>query len=278
MTACLVCGSDGMVAYSTKGAWTYRRCESCGLLTLDPIPTAEQIEAHYRTNFERGNYALALRYMPFYRRVYEQVAGWIAPRPGERLLDVGTFTGVLLEILAARGADVYGVELQEEAVAIANERLGGRVFRTDLHGAGFPSGPYDIVSMIGLIEHVVEPREMVRRAHELLRPAGRLYLQTPDAGSAIARAMRSAWPPLAPIEHVNLFSARSLRTLLGQEGFVDVRIRRHVKLLPFSFVHAQLASFGGPRWQRVTAPLNRILGDTRLPFYGGEIFVSAVRR
>jgi 2-polyprenyl-3-methyl-5-hydroxy-6-metoxy-1,4-benzoquinol methylase len=274
--ACLVCGGEQGHAGFRKGRFTYRRCSRCGLLSSSPLPSAREIEEHYRGKLAAGNYAVALRYRDRYRPVHEGIADWMGARAGDRVLDVGTFTGGLVEVLVDRGVDAYGVELQEEAVAVANEVVGGRVFRADIEGTAFPEGPYDVVSMIALIEHVPDPRQMIRRARELLVPAGRLYLETPNAGSLPARAARAHWPPLVPVEHIHLFSARALRLLLVQEGFAEVRVKPHVKWLPVSFVHEQLATFGGRRWQQAAAPFRRLLGETRLPFYVGEMLVSAV--
>jgi SAM-dependent methyltransferase len=275
---CVVCGNTELALGPRKGTWTYLRCTDCGLLALDPIPTADQITTHYRAKFEQGNYELVRRFAPEYRHVHEQLANWTKVASGERVLDVGCFTGDLLQILAARGADVYGLELQTEAVAIANEQLGDhRVFQADVLGADFPPGPYDVVTMMAVIEHVLEPRAMIQRARELLAPGGRLHLETPNSDSMAARVMRGAWPPLAPIEHIYLFGARAMRTLLQQSGFRDVRVGLHVKRLPVSYVYEQLANFGGPRWQRAAAPAKRLLGRARLPFYVGEMLVWARR-
>ena len=276
MPSCPVCGADAVAGYQ-KGAWWYRTCPTCGTLVSDPLPGDHQIEAHYREKFERGNYELVRRYAPQYQRVHQQLASWVDVRPGERVLDVGCFTGDLLQILASRGANVHGLELQPEAVAIATERIGPRVYQADVHGETFPPGPYDVITMMGLIEHVLDPRSFVRRAHQLLSPGGRLYLQTPNARSWVARLMVGRWPPLAPIEHVYLLSAASMRMLLEREGFADVRTRAHVKKLPGGYVYEQFANFGGSGWQRLAKPL-RAVGRVSLPFYGGEMFVSAHKR
>jgi SAM-dependent methyltransferase len=254
----------------------YRSCTHCGTVFSDPSPTEDEIEAHYRSKFESGNYELVRRFALQYRRVHLQLADWIGSVSGKRVLDVGCFTGELLEILAERGADVYGLELQPEAVAIANERLDGRVFQADVLSTSFPPGPYDVITMMGLIEHVLEPRRLVRRAHDLLSPGGRLYLETPNAASSPARVLRGRWPPLAPIEHIHLFSDSSLAHLLTDEGFEQVQTRAHVKRLPSVYVYEQLANFGGRGWQRAATPL-RLLGEATLPFYVGEMLVSARR-
>jgi SAM-dependent methyltransferase len=274
--ACPTCRTEAVGGYHNAG-WWYRRCPRCRTLISDPLPDDPEIEAHYRAKFDAGNYELVRRYAPQYRRVHEQLAGWVEVRDGDRVLDVGCFTGDLLQVLAGRGADVYGLELQSQAVEIARYTLGDRVYQADLHGEAFPPGPYAVITMMALIEHVLDPRAFIRRAQELLAPGGRLYLETPNASSRLARAMRGCWPPLAPVEHIHLFSAAGIRMLLEQEGFADVRIRAHVKPLPGAYVYEQLANFGGPGWQRAAAPL-RAVGGVSFPFYVGEMFVSTRRR
>jgi SAM-dependent methyltransferase len=272
---CIICGAacNGKLR---KGEWSYLRCSRCGLLSSDPIPSHQQIELHYRTKFQKGNYEAARRYATPYLRIYEQIATWVAPKHGERILDVGCFTGDLMARLAARGADVYGLELQPEAVEIAQEKMPGRVFKADVDGSAFPEGPYDTIMMSGVIEHVIDPAKFVSRAHSLLVPNGRLLLQTPDASSVLALIMRSHWPPLAPIEHIHLFSRSAMRKLLHSSGFSDVQFRIHIKTLPVGYVYENLSNFG-PEWKRFLRPLHLLLGDTALPFYGGEMLISAVR-
>jgi 2-polyprenyl-3-methyl-5-hydroxy-6-metoxy-1,4-benzoquinol methylase len=273
---CPVCGKPELQPRLRKGSWIYLRCEHCRLLALHPLPTPAQINSHYRSKFAHGNYELIQRYAPEYQRVHEGIANLIEIDDGERVLDVGCFTGDLLQVLAARGADVYGLELQPEAVEIANKQLREeRVFQADVVSSEFPPGPYDVITMMGLIEHVLEPRTLIKSARKLLSSGGRLYLQTPNSDSVLARVMGSIWPPLAPIEHIYLFGARAMRALLQQEGFGKVRVRPHIKRLPVAYVYEQFANFGGPGWQLAAAPARRLLGGTRLPFYGGEMFVSA---
>jgi 2-polyprenyl-3-methyl-5-hydroxy-6-metoxy-1,4-benzoquinol methylase len=272
---CIVCRETQEGPSIRKGQWSYLRCTSCGLLSSSPIPSSRQIEDHYREKFHVGNYETLRRYASQYRHVYEQMANWVAPKQGERMLDVGCFTGDLIDVLRGRGADAYGLELQPEAVQIAQERMPGRVFQADVHGSMFPAGPYDTITMMGLIEHVVDPVNFIRRARSLLTPNGRLLLQTPDASSLLARAMRSHWPPLAPIEHIHLFTRASMRKLLHDFGFSNLKFRAHVKTLPVGYIYENLNNFG-PEWRWAFRPVHALLGDLALPFYGGEMLVSAM--
>ncbi len=53
---------------------------------------------------------------------------------GNSVLDIGCFTGEFLELLQDKGADVFGLELQTEAVDIANQKLPGKVYEADFFG------------------------------------------------------------------------------------------------------------------------------------------------
>ena len=276
MSECIVCHS-GQYSALQKGTWTYRRCRECGLVSSDPIPSDAQIHAHYKAKFLAGNYSTARRYTRQYRRVHSQIANFVAARPRDRLLDVGCFTGDLLALLASQGVDCYGLELQPEAVAIANQLLPDRIYQADVHGSAFPPGPYDVITMMGLIEHVQDPAAFLRRAYSLLRPNGRLCLQTPDASSIVARITGGMWPPLAPVEHIHLFSRNAMKRMLADCGFSDVRIKAHVKTLPVGFVYEMLAHFGGPALQAAFKPVRFVFGDAPLPFYVGEMLIEARR-
>ena len=281
-STCIVCRAS-QHEHVRAGVFSYARCERCKLVSSVPLPTEAEIVAHYARKFGDGNYELIRRFAPQYRRVYRQfveiLARMVDLRNGPRVLDVGCFTGDLLVMLRERGADVYGLELQREAVEIAARALPGRIFRADVAGSSFPPGPFDVVVASGLIEHVTDPVALLRRLHDLLRPGGVLLIETPDSGSAPAHVLGRYWPPYAPIEHIHLFSKRSLlRALAG--SFVDVRVRPHWKHLPVEYVYEMMANFG-PALRRVVAPLYEVLpGFARraaLPFYVGEMIVTARR-
>jgi 2-polyprenyl-3-methyl-5-hydroxy-6-metoxy-1,4-benzoquinol methylase len=259
----------------------YYRCAACGLVSTYPLPDASAIEAHYARKFASGNYELRRRYEQPYRAVNEQYLELLKKRvlkPNPSILDVGCFTGDFLELLNQNGWDVCGVELQPEAVEIANARLPGRVFQTDLYGGNFPRRHFDVVSLLGLIEHVADPMRMLFRCVELLAPGGVLLIQTPDSGSLLARGMRQFWPPYAPVEHIHLFSRRAIKKALSQVGLGNIRVLRHVKKLPIAYVYEMLQNFG-PEFYRLFGPFFAILPpflrNISLPFYVGEMLVIA---
>ncbi|MBU0548514.1 MAG: class I SAM-dependent methyltransferase, partial [Candidatus Omnitrophica bacterium] len=111
-----------------------------------------------------------------------------------------------------------------------------------------------------------------------LKPGGLLVVQTPDTSSVLARFMKKRWPPFTPVEHIHLFSRKSLIGALEKIGFKDITVQKHRKVLTIKYVYEMLSTFG-PEFQRLARPLYRFLPDgikrCCLPFYIGEIVVIA---
>jgi 2-polyprenyl-3-methyl-5-hydroxy-6-metoxy-1,4-benzoquinol methylase len=270
-----------------RGGFHYYRCRSCGLVATHPLPTDELIDSHYRAKFESGNYSLLREFAEEYRAVYEGFSEVLLKYVGAedfsgvRVLDIGCFTGDFLVLLAEKGASVSGVELQEQAVEIANQRLPGRIKKADVHDDTFLEREYDIVTLTGLIEHVTDPVGLLRRVSKLLRPGGTVFLQTPDCASAVARTMGRFWPPFTPVEHIYLFSQGSLTTVLEEVGFESIRHLPHWKRLPVTYAYEQLSNFGR-EIQALAKPFYSVLpGRARrasIPFCIGEMMIMGRKR
>jgi len=258
------------------------------MVTTLPYPTFPQIEEHYKGGLEKGNYNVAsgkcedvYRYAVgnFVDLIESHLLKYNQSFDGLKVLDIGCFTGEFLYQVQQKGADVYGVELQGDVVKIANQRLSGRVIQGNiLTDAPFPDSHFDIVVLSGVIEHVTDPVCLLQKSEELLKPGGFLVIESPDASSLLARMMKKTWPPFTPIEHIHIFSRRSLCMILDRLGFRTPVVKRHWKKLTFTYVYEILKTFG-PEIHKIATPLHyvmpKFLKDAILPFYIGEMIVFA---
>ena len=194
------------------------------------------------------------------------------------------FHGQLVAALLEAGADAYGLELQRSAVAVAQQRLSGRVFELNIddNAEPFPEGSLDIVTMMAVIEHVQKPAALLKRVRSLLKDDGWLFLETPNASSWPALTTRRYWPLLSPIEHIHLFSRAAIRHVLDQAGFEVVEVRPHIKWLSAAYVYEML-KFYGPEWRTIVGPVFRVLpsavrNGSLFPFFAGEMLVAARAR
>lgn len=105
------------------------------------------------------------------------------PRPGERILDIGTGTGWAARLAARRGADVTGVDFAPGMIAAAKSLSAGidpcPAFRVAAAEAlPFPDDSFDgLISTYGVIFSDA-PSTAVAEMARVLRPGGRLALAT----------------------------------------------------------------------------------------------------
>src|SRR6476620_9378476 len=112
------------------------------------------------------------------------VVDLLAPRPGERILDLGCGDGALTEKLAAAGASVVAVDASEEQVAGARSRgLDARVAR----GESLPFvGEFDAVFSNAALHWMRDTSAVLVSVHRALRRGGRFVAEMGGAGNVAA--------------------------------------------------------------------------------------------
>jgi len=96
-----------------------------------------------------------------------------------RILEIGCGTGHNLPMLGRFG-QVDGIEIDEEARAIASARLGRPVGLAPLPELpGVADGSYDLVALLDVIEHVEDDGAALRSVARKLRPGGRILITVP---------------------------------------------------------------------------------------------------
>jgi SAM-dependent methyltransferase len=94
-------------------------------------------------------------------------------RPGERVLDVGSGKGELAHDLALRaGADVTGIDVKGASLAFARDRFRHERVRFLERNAleVLPEGPFDVVVLSNVVEHLDARVDLLRRIARGLRP------------------------------------------------------------------------------------------------------------
>jgi SAM-dependent methyltransferase len=157
-----------------------------------------------------------------------EVLNWLAPRSGERILDLGCGDGVLTEQLKNRGCRVIGVDASAGMIAAARARgLDARV--ADAHQLAFDR-EFDAVFSNAALHWMIKPGKVLDGVARALVPDGRFVAEFGGHGNvaAITTAMRAvaksrggdqelAGPWFFP-------SVDDYRRLLEQKGFIVKRI------------------------------------------------------
>ncbi len=241
MTACLLCGApvrallEGVrdTRFGVPGAWTIMGCDACGLRQTEPRPDAAELtrlyEAHYNLGGEgetaygkaRERFLFSTPY-----KIWLALDGDIsfhAQRGSGRLLDIGCNEGRGLEIYRANGFEAEGLELNRNAARVARSR-GFAVHETDI-AAFEPSARFDRAVLSNVLEHALDPKEMLRHIHRILAPKGEVWISLPNADSWLARAFGREWINWHVPFHITHFTAPRLVHLLKETGFDVVSIK-----------------------------------------------------
>ena len=239
---CLHCGgrleeSEGGLfdtRFGVEGRYEGRHCRDCGLEQLFPIPDRPSLkalyESHYNFGGERGTLYTRLRerfLFSFLYRLWTRVDGDISfhLRQGSgRLLDIGCNEGRGLRIYAGNGFQVEGLELNETAASVA--RKAGFAVHTDLLEHFYPQSSYDVAVLSNVLEHSLNPRQMLMDVHRLLANRGQVWISCPNSRSWLRTALGRLWINWHVPFHISHFETDTLRRLLSESGYVDVEIRQ----------------------------------------------------
>lgn len=112
----------------------------------------------------------------------EPVAGYDR-HAGKKVLDVGCGLGTDTSRFASHGADVTGIDIAPEAIALAEKNfawrgLPGQFHVMDGEAMSFPDDSFDFVYCHTVLHFTPSPEKMVREIHRVLKPGGRALLMT----------------------------------------------------------------------------------------------------
>jgi len=244
---CNLCGDRVAVVVGRRGRYGIPLCNvmclRCTLVWVDPRPAPDELAAWYRDRYHDeyagvGMLARDGRVIPAGSAEHAELARdglekrvdalleWtdLQRLPSARVLEVGCRDGALLARLKERcGAEVWGVEPSQKESAVARER-GVACFCGTLEQLTPPAGPFDVVMLFHVLEHVPDPLAALRRIRALLAPKGALVLEVPN----LHRPYGSLEDNFFQSAHLFTFSPDTLHWLLLRAGFSSLLSAREV--------------------------------------------------
>ncbi len=145
-----------------------------------------------------------------------------------RILDVGCFNGAILSYIGDNW-ERFGVEPSIEAANRARQRgvtiLGPTIH--DLPPSVANTLRFDAILIIDVIEHVLQPLELLQQVRSLLKPSGIIIIGTGDTDAWSWRLQGSRYWYCSMVEHVSFFGERAMEELAAR---LNMRTVEHLKL------------------------------------------------
>lgn len=199
------------------------KCPNCALVWTQNPPPPSRIGEHYGTDYDVSVTSAGENRKRWSGRC--RVIEQLYPEGGT-ILDLGCSGGGFLASLKGDWRR-YGIEMSELAAQTARARCGTEVFVGDILDAPFPAGTFDVVSCFHVFEHLYQPREVLERVFQWLKPGGVFYAMMPNIDSAGARLFGSHWYALELPRHLSHFSPIAIRKLASAVGLEPVSVTTH---------------------------------------------------
>jgi 2-polyprenyl-3-methyl-5-hydroxy-6-metoxy-1,4-benzoquinol methylase len=227
---CPVCGSRNshqifrqhFISGVMGNGYTVVVCSQCGAGFAVGIPSQQRMDLYYaeqsKYTYDHAGGAESPWDFKRFKATVKQLTPYITDS-NARILDIGCATGGLLSVLRESGfGNVIGADPSPACAATAK-----RLYGIDVRTASFTdtqmwTEQFDIVLMLGVLEHLVDVKDSIAAASRLLKQNGILYCAVPDV-EGLADCANAPFQQFS-LEHVNFFSTQSLSNLMAGSGFV----------------------------------------------------------
>lgn len=207
------------------------RCKKCSLVYTNPPEDLESLMKGY-ADVEDTEYLQTEKYRKILLSEHlDEIETWQSPG---KILDVGCFAGFFLSIAQKRGWESYGIEPSSWAVRIA-KRDGAKIIGGDILKTKLKSNFFDAVVLWDVIEHLPNPKKVIRIIYKSLKPNGIVVLGTPNIDSLFAKVLGPRCPFLIRM-HIILFSPRTLEVLLKDAGFQVIKTKNYGRVFPLLYI------------------------------------------
>jgi SAM-dependent methyltransferase len=286
---CFICGDSGSVAFAEKISsdlineftfasrkepelmhYEFRRCDRCQLLFTSEIPArAELLKAYENAAFD------AEVESAFAARSYVRALGRILESQTNSVLDVGCGDATFLAECRSLGVStVRGIEPSPAASALANDEFQALIFNGGYEDF-VTDEKFDLVTLFQTVEHIDDPEAFMVRAKSLIRPGGYLAIACHDYRAPINRILKKS-SPIFDIEHLQIFSQRSISRSLEKAGYIEVIARPYTNTYPVNYFvrlapvpksvkHSRMMRKGRLGRIPLRVPLGNIMAIGRVP-------------
>lgn len=260
-------------ASGERGTQQIVRCQTqeCGMVYVSPRVSDQIIMEGYRKSSDDGHDSqYESRVTTFFQNLKKHRS--LLPPPGSRVLDIGCAGGAFLKAAQRYGYQVVGLEVSKSLAQRCRDR-GFQVEEGSLEHTHSKDG-FDLICLWDVLEHVTDPRTLLKKCHNLLKQDGILLVNYPDAGTWQAKLSgKNFWWFLSV--HLHYFDRHSINKILNLESFTLISRKRHFQRLELGYLIEVMRIYSPVLAKGISSILPRFLKRRVLPYYASQITVLA---
>ena len=219
---CPICETKNNTILFLKGGGTHKKCKKCEMIYLDPVFKDKELENFYKFNIDNQS-KVSLNEKKFSLRMFESgIKNIIKRKKIKTLLDIGCSNGLSLDVAKKNKIKTFGMELNEKEAVIAEKKH--KIYRSSIFKFK-DKIKFDAITMWDVIEHIKNTNKLLKKISGMLNKNGLFFFQTPNANSLANSILHDKSNCFDGIEHVNLFSLKSINLIAKKNKFkiIDVR-------------------------------------------------------
>jgi len=219
MNSCLVCGRE--CKEEKHPGFYYCWCCDVAVKGLENIATDKERIQTYGDDWvvAQGKNKTAMVKADYLVKMIDKVI------TGEKILDIGCGSGILVGKLSKAGYIAHGVDWSQPAIEYAKRNTVGEYTVADInYGMTDIKGKYDMVVASHILEHIENPDMFFKEIRRVLKPYGYIVVAVPNLDWY---GLKPEWRQVSTIfdpEHSVCYKFRGLAKLLMKEGFSVAKI------------------------------------------------------
>ena len=244
---CPLCKSNKLIGYAIdckrNGPHISRvKCCKCDLIFANPMANEDELKGFYENYYEQDKYQ-GINFLKkaenninrvkkvSVKTILEEAPFLSKSNRNQKFLDVGCGLGNILAYADKLEFQLYATDYDQQALDFVSSKFKVDCFNGDLIEAKYPNNFFDQVNLCHVIEHVINPLELLIEIKRILKPGGILSLGTPNSGSLLYKFYRYSMlfrmkvpEVIDGLEHTYVFSEKLLANLCKD---LDFKILMH---------------------------------------------------
>ncbi len=207
-------------------------CPACDTLYANPLPSLKHLAQSYHeaafdsseeAHFAARTYA---KYLPSIMKKIPNTQGAI---------DIGTGDGAFLEELLKKGfTQVIGIEPSKAPIQASIPQMRPLIKKGLFNSRSFKKNSVSLITCFQTFEHLYDPLKTCCESYGILKKGGAFYIVCHNR-RALSCHILGRKSPIFDIEHLQLFSPQSAKTLLTKAGFTNINIKPLFNVYPLHY-------------------------------------------